>query len=250
MADRIAIKGADALAGAAGRAILAPTVLIAIVDVPLLAAGYRAVIGRAPDLRVAWVVERRDGVADEVVRLAADIVVIDAPSSAIADAAPAGTIEAIRAARPEVRILAVASRCGVESHPPAITGGADGLLPRESTPADVLAALRALGRREAWAGPAMPTGGPNAAGRAANVPSDAWGAGRDGGFDALAEEAREVFRLAALGGSSREIARKLGTSEQDVHAQRALMMERLGLHRRVELLRYALRHGIVRAADL
>lgn len=245
MADRTATRGADAPAGAAGRGVLAPTVLVAIVEVPLLAAGYRAVVGSAPDLRIASVAERLDGVADEVARLAADIVVIDAPSSTTADGAAAATIEAIRAARPEARILAVASRCVTEPAPPAIAAGADGLLPRESTPADVLAALRALGRGEAWAGPSMPT-----AGRTADAPSGAREACPDGGFDALADEARAVFRLAALGGSSREIARTLGTSEQVVHAQRALIMQRLGLHRRVELLRYALRHRIVRATDL
>ena len=241
MADRVATRGADTPAGATGRSVLAPTVLIAIVEVPLLAAGYRAVIAAAQDLRVADVTERRYDVADEVARLAPDIVVIDAPSSATADGAPAGSIEAIRVARPEARILAVASRCGAEPRAAPIAAGADGLLPRESTPADVLAALRALGRGEAWTGPATST--------AARTADDGE-APHDGGFDALAEEAREVFRLAALGGSSREIARRLGTSEQAVHAQRALIMQRLGLHRRVELLRYALRHGIVRAADL
>ena len=250
MADRAATRDADAPAGAAGRGVQTPTVLVAIVEVPVLAAGYRAVIGMAPDLRVAGVAERRDEVAAEVARLASDIVVIDAPSSMIADGVPAGTIEAIRAARPEIRILAVASRCGADPRAPATAGGADGLLPRESTPADVLAALRALGRGEAWAGLAMPTTKPNAAGTAANAASDEWEASRSSRFDTLAEEAREVFRLAALGGSSREIARRLGTSEQVVHAQRALIMQRLGLHRRAELLRYALRHGIVRATDL
>ena len=100
MADRIARSAAAAPAVAAIRVGLAggdvPTlgVVIAITGFPLLAAGYRAVIGSASDLRVAGAVERRDRVADEVARLAPDVVVIDVPTSTRTDSPSAGTIGA------------------------------------------------------------------------------------------------------------------------------------------------------------
>jgi DNA-binding NarL/FixJ family response regulator len=72
----------------------------------------------------------------------------------------------------------------------------------------------------------------------------------DDAFAALSEPAREVFRLAAVGRTNREIARTLHLSEQTVHNHRANVMAKLGVHDRIELLRYALSRGLVRATEL
>jgi len=69
-------------------------------------------------------------------------------------------------------------------------------------------------------------------------------------YDALSDREREVLHLAALGHTNREIARTLGLSEQTVHHHRATVMEKLGLHDRVDLLKYAIRRGVVKVADL
>jgi two-component system response regulator DesR len=168
MADRIARSAAAGPAvaavrvGPAGGDVPTLGVVVAITGFPLLAAGYRAVIGSASDLRVAGAVERRDRVADEVARLAPDVVVIDVPTSPRTDAPSAGTIGAIRAARPAARILAIESRCGGEDRSPATGAGAHGLLSREASPGDVLAALRCLGRGETWSSASISTDEPSA----------------------------------------------------------------------------------------
>lgn len=162
MADRVGTRGPALPAGAAAGGVQALGVLVAITGFPLLAAGYRAVIGSASDLRVAGAVERRDRVADEVARLAPDVVVIDVPTSPRTDSPSAGTIVAIRAARPAARILAIESRCGREDRSPATGAGAHGLLSREASPGDVLAALRCLGRGETWSSASISTDEPRA----------------------------------------------------------------------------------------
>lgn len=174
MADRVArsaaaVPAVDAVPAVAAVRVgptggHAPTlgVLISITGFPLLAAGYRAVIGEAPDLRVAGVVERRDRVADEVARLEPDVVVIDVPTSPRTDSPSAGTIGAIRAARPAARILAIESRCGGEDRSPGTGAGAHGLLSRDASPGDVLAALRCLGRGEIWSSATFSTDEPGA----------------------------------------------------------------------------------------
>jgi DNA-binding NarL/FixJ family response regulator len=256
MADRVAASATAGPVGAAGGDVPTLGIVIAITGFPLLAAGYRAVIGEAPDLRVAGAVERRDRVADAVARLAPDVVVVDVPTLSRTDCLSTGTIGAIRAARPAARILAIESRCGGEDRSPATGAGAHGLLSREASPGDVLAALRRLGRGEtrSSASISMDEARPDATRTVPDAVADPVptvpGAAGDDAFDTLSERAREVFRLAAIGHSSLEIARELGVSEEAVHDHRALIMQRLGLHRRVELLRYALRHGIVRATEL
>ncbi|MFI5255367.1 MAG: response regulator transcription factor, partial [Candidatus Limnocylindrales bacterium] len=69
-------------------------------------------------------------------------------------------------------------------------------------------------------------------------------------YDSLSEREREILLLAATGHTNREIARDLHLSEQTVHNYRAAVMEKLGFHDRVELLKYAIRRGVIEVADL
>ena len=65
--------------------------------------------------------------------------------------------------------------------------------------------------------------------------------------DLLTDREREILNLVAAGHSNREIAQLLNISEHTVHNHRARLMEKLGVHNRLELLKYALRQGIVTA---
>jgi two-component system response regulator NreC len=56
----------------------------------------------------------------------------------------------------------------------------------------------------------------------------------------------EVLRLIALGHTSVEIARKLHISPRTVETHRAHVHRKLGLSTRAELVRYALRRGLLR----
>ncbi|MBI2913833.1 MAG: response regulator transcription factor [Chloroflexi bacterium] len=65
--------------------------------------------------------------------------------------------------------------------------------------------------------------------------------------DLLTDREREILNLVAAGHSNREIAQILNISEHTVHNHRARLMEKLGVHNRLELLKYALRQGIITA---
>ena len=69
----------------------------------------------------------------------------------------------------------------------------------------------------------------------------------DDPYDTLSDREREILLLAAMGHTSRDIARSLHLSEQTVHYHRANMMEKLGLRDRVDLLRYSVRRGLLSA---
>ena len=226
-------------------------VLLAIVDFPLLIAGYRSVIETAPDMRVDGIVGDRETLGDAAAHSTADVVVTDClPDPGGSSVTPGGrcatpgAIEEIRAARPTVRILALECRCDTDRYAAAIRAGANGYLTREATPADVLAALRCVGRGDMYLSASVV-----ARMVSTYVLQDSHEV-PDRAFESLGERARDVFRLAAVGHSSREIARTLDLSEQAVRHQRATIMETIGAHGRVDLLRYALRHGIIRAGEL
>lgn len=66
-------------------------------------------------------------------------------------------------------------------------------------------------------------------------------------YDGLTEREREVLRLIALGKTTSEIAQLLTISSHTVQTHRDHIMEKLGLHRKADLVRYAIRKGIIDA---
>jgi two-component system, NarL family, response regulator NreC len=66
-------------------------------------------------------------------------------------------------------------------------------------------------------------------------------------YERLSERERQVLRLIAEGVTSSDIAQKLFISVKTVLGHRANIMEKLNLHSRTELVKYAIRKGIIQA---
>jgi DNA-binding NarL/FixJ family response regulator len=67
-------------------------------------------------------------------------------------------------------------------------------------------------------------------------------------YDKLSEREREVLKLTAEGYSSQEIAEQLFLSPKTVETYRSRLMQKLNLHHRSEVVRYALRKGLLRVS--
>jgi DNA-binding NarL/FixJ family response regulator len=65
----------------------------------------------------------------------------------------------------------------------------------------------------------------------------------------LTTREREVLHLAAEGHSGPEIASRLSISPRTVETHRANLMRKLGLESQTDLIRYALRRGIIPLND-
>ena len=65
-------------------------------------------------------------------------------------------------------------------------------------------------------------------------------------FDALTAREREVMQLLAEGKSNKEVASILGTSTRTAQAHRAEIMHKLQLNSLSDLVRYAIRNGLIR----
>jgi DNA-binding NarL/FixJ family response regulator len=61
----------------------------------------------------------------------------------------------------------------------------------------------------------------------------------------LAPRELQVLRLVASGRTLKEIGADLGLSEKTVATYRARLADKLGLSRNVELVRYAVKHGLI-----
>lgn len=217
-------------------------VLLAISDFPMLNAGFRAVIDAQPDMQVIGEVEDTGSVQERVARTTADVVITEPFGTN--GAMTVETIETIRKAKPSARILALECRSSSEQFSIALKAGADGYLTREAQPADIVNAIRCISKGQTYVSPAIVTRMVNTylLKSSQDCMADP--------YDSLSDREREVLLLVAIGHTNKEIARIFHLSEQTVHNYRAGLMEKLGFHDRTELLKYAIRRGIINVADL
>jgi DNA-binding NarL/FixJ family response regulator len=120
----------------------------------------------------------------------------------------------------------------------ALRAGASGYVLKSAADRDLVDACRAAMRGEPFIYPtAMKTLVREYMERAAQ--------GEDVSEDPLTPRESEVVKLIAEAHSNREIAEQLVISEKTVERHRANILEKLGMHDRVELTRYAIRRGLV-----
>lgn len=219
-------------------------VLLAVFDFPMLNVGLRAIVDGEPDLHVVGEVAGRDDLEAALLRTTADVVITECLPLDRSGCTMFQSIEAVRSTKPAMRILALECRSSGEQFSLALKAGADGYLTREAAGSDIVAAIRSVARGQTYVSPAIVTKMVNT--YVLKTP----GGTLDDPLETLSEREREIMLLAAVGHTNREIAAALHLSEQTIHNYRANVMEKLGLHDRVDLLKLAIRRGLIDVADL
>jgi len=149
-------------------------------------------------------------------------------------------VEATRrltAAPSQTRVLILPTHGPDDGMEEVVRAGASGYLSRHSSVEEVLGAIAALRRGEAYVSP-------DAAARlmaAVAHPSEEGGAG----FGALSPREKEVLQLVAEGHSSKEIASRLGLSCRTVETHRSHLLAKLGARGTADLVRAAIRARLV-----
>src|SRR5690242_7484625 len=115
-----------------------------------------------------------------------------------------------------------------------LRAGARGYLLEDSVAADVVSAIRAVASGEGYISPPVANAVLDDYRRHVNNPSDM-----------LASREREVLEMLAEGKTNKEIAVVLNLSVYTVNAHRGRIMEKLNLHSINELVRFAVRNGLV-----
>ena len=221
-------------------------VQLAIFDFPMLVAGFRSIIDAELDMEGTATPGSIGAIGDSLARTPADVVIAECQPLSAPGSSTFEAIETVRGAAPGVRIIALECRSGSgsEQFSMALKAGADGYLTRESEPSDLIAALRSVSRGQTYVSPSIVTRMVNTyVLRSPDAPVEDV-------YASLSEREKEVLLLAAVGHTNREIAKVFHLSEQTVHNYRANIMEKLGFHDRTELLKFAIRRGIISVADL
>jgi len=153
-------------------------------------------------------------------------------------------IEAARTlhrACPECAVVALTIHEDKEYFFKMLEAGASGYVPKRAAPNELLTAIRAAASGEVYLYPSLTKllvtdflnqGEPDAAGK---------------GTGDLTPREGEVLALLAEGASNAEIGEALVISPKTVGRHRENIMRKLNLHSRTELVKYAIRMGIIEA---
>lgn len=202
-------------------------------DHHMLRQAIRALLEKVPEFAVVGEVSDALLVGDEVVRLEPDVLVLDfvMPGLGVAEIA-----RQVTRRRPETRVL-VMSTFGSEPHlSHCFSHGAHGYVHKESTAADLIQAIRDVAKGDRY--PSDPAPAPNGE-RLPTAPQ------RADPYEKLTPREREVLHLAAEGYGNVEIGSRLGISPRTAETHRAHVMQKMGFRRLAEVIRYAMRRGIL-----
>jgi len=200
-------------------------------DHPLVQEGLRALIATEPDMDLVG--EASDGV--EAVDLAMSLQPVIPLDLMMPNKTGIEAIQEIKEENPDARILVVTSFGEDENVFPAIKAGALGYLLKDSSPQELLSALREVHRGEPSLHPTIAL----KLIRELNHPSQAKAEGTP-----LTGREVEVLKLVAQGLSNHEIGEPLVIAERTVSKHVSSIIEKLHVSNRTQVALYALKEGL------
>ena len=202
-------------------------------DHAIVREGLKRIVSAAPGLEVAG--EASDGaqLMQLVRNLEFELLTLDL---SMPGRSGIELIKLVRAERPKLRILVLSMHQEMQYAVRAIKAGANGYLTKESAPEQLVQAIRRIAGGGAFVTPEV----------AEQLAMGAMpGAQEQAPHEALSNREFEVLRLFAQGMALTEIGQALKVSVKTVSTHKTNLMHKLGLNNASELVRYALKHGIV-----
>jgi two-component system response regulator NreC len=193
--------------------------------------GFKMILAAQPDFEIVGEAGNGREAIELAETLGPDVVVMDVAMPEL------NGIEATRrlcAASPRTRVLALSMHKDSVYVREILRAGARGYLLKDAIDRDLLDAVRAIARGDGYISPAVSEAVLTDYRKHVTNP-----------IDMLTTREREVLQLIAEGKTNKEIANHLGLSVYTVDAHRGRIMEKLNLHSTGELVRFAVRNGLI-----
>ena len=203
-------------------------------DHAIVREGLRRLLESEPDLKVCGEAEDGEQVLDAVRANRPDIAVLDITMPRMGGLE---TLERMRADHPETKVILLS----VHADPPFIQSAVglrvDGYVLKNGRASEIVTAIREVMKGGSYFSPAV----------AREIVEQVRSPRQDSPdpFSLLSTREREVLQRIAEGLSAKEVATDLDISTKTVEAHRTSLMRKLGVRKATELVRYALRHGLI-----
>jgi DNA-binding NarL/FixJ family response regulator len=207
------------------------TRILLVDDHAVVRQGFKMILGAQADMEIAGEAANGREAVELAAQLNPDIVVMDVAMPEL------NGIEATRrlvAANPHIRVIALSMHKDSVYVREILRAGARGYLLKDSGADDLVKAIRAVAGGESYLSPAV-----------SNAVLDDYRKHVTNPIDLLTSREREVLQMLAEGKTNKEIAVVLNLSVYTVDAHRGRIMEKLNLHSINELVRFALRNGLI-----
>jgi DNA-binding NarL/FixJ family response regulator len=193
--------------------------------------GFKMILAAQPDMEIVGEAANGREAVELAEQLRPDVVVMDVSMPEL------NGIEATRrlaSSVPHARVVALSMHKDSVYVREILRAGARGYLLKDSGAADLVAAIRAVASGESYLSPAV-----------SNAVLDDYRRIATNPIDLLTSREREVLQMLAEGKTNKEIANVLNLSVYTVEAHRGRIMEKLNLHSIGELVRFAVRNGLI-----
>jgi two-component system, NarL family, response regulator NreC len=200
-------------------------------DHAVVRAGFKMILSAQADMEIVGEAGNGREAVEAAEELKPDIVVMDVAMPEL------NGIEATRrlaSSLPHTRVIALSMHKDSVYVRETLRAGARGYLLKDSPAGDLVSAVRAVASGESYLSPAV-----------SNAVLDDYRRHVTNPIDLLTTREREVLQMIAEGKTNKEIAVVLNLSVYTVDAHRGRIMEKLNLHSINELVRFAVRNGLI-----
>jgi two-component system, NarL family, response regulator NreC len=212
------------------------TRLLLVDDHAVVRSGLRMLLENERDVEIIGEASSAYEAIDAAVRLQPNVILMDI---GLPDLSGIDATREIKKRIPNVSIVALTIHEDEEYFFKMLEAGATGYVPKRAAPDELLTAIRAAAAGQVYLYPSL----------AKLLVRDFLSGGRpeEQVASELTDREQEVLTYLAEGANNEEIAQALVISPKTVARHRENIMRKLNLHSRAELVRYAIRKGIIKA---
>lgn len=210
--------------------------LLLVDDHALVRAGLRMLLESQADMEIVGECENGRDAVRRALELKPDVILMDVT---LPDIPGYDATRAIKKELPGVTVLALTMHESDEYFFEMLNAGASGYVPKKAAPTELVNAIRVVHAGGVYLYPSL------AKSLVKDYLTHADQDDNKAAFDGLTDRERQVLKLIADGLGNQEVADALVISVKTVERHRANILAKLGLHSRTELVKYAIRKGLI-----
>lgn len=212
------------------------TRLLLVDDHAVVRTGLRMLLEGEEEIEIVGEAETASDALNLISQVKPDVILMDI---GLPDMSGIDATRRIRQLAPDSAVLALTIHEDEEYFFQMLDAGASGYVPKRAAPEELLTAIRVTAQGEVYLYPSL------AKLLVKDYLTQSVQPKNQATLDGLTPRENEVLTLLADGASNAEIAMQLSISPKTVARHRENIMGKLNLHTRTELVKYAIRKGII-----